>query len=151
MKITDSAARSAAILRVPTAVVAALLYFLGVPSAATAQRSRSVEVENMRVGFDASVSSLKSSNSFKIGAWTPIWVQLGGAERFSGFMDVIVADDDGTPTTFRMPVDVPANQGPGSRLTDVPVHGSPSSRYGCLTRMDAGSGRVARHGHAAGS
>jgi hypothetical protein len=78
----------------------------------------------MRVGFDASGSSLKSSNSFKIGAWTPVWVQLrGGNERFSGFMDLIVADDDGTPTTFRMPVDVAANQ--SARFT---AYGRPGSR-----------------------
>jgi hypothetical protein len=107
------------------AIVTSLVFALGVPSSALAQRSsRGVEVENMRVGFDASISSLKSSNSFKIGAWTPIWVQLrGGNERFTGFMDVSVADDDGTPTTFRMPVDVPANQ--SARFT---AYGRPGSR-----------------------
>ena len=87
----------------------------------------------MRVGFDASLSTLKASNTFKIGTWTPVWVQLrGGTERFSGFMEVSVADDDGTPTAFRMPVEVGAN-------TERAVHGlcpprlarSPSSRSGC--------------------
>ncbi len=83
----------------------------------------------MRVGFDTSVD-FQTSNSFKVGTWTPVWVQLkGGTERFSGMMDVIAADDDGTPTTFRMPVEVGANQSqrftayarPGSREPDFTV------------------------------
>ena len=84
----------------------------------------------MRVGFDASFSNLKSSNSFKVGAWTPVWVQLrGGSEPWSGFMEVSVADDDGTPTVFRMPVAVLANQSerftayarPGSRQPEFTI------------------------------
>jgi hypothetical protein len=112
-----------------TAVVA-LLFMLGAPTAVWAQRSsRGVEVENMRVGFDAAMS-LKSSNAFKIGRWTPVWVQLrGGSERYSGIMEVSVADDDGTPTTFSMPVEVGANQSqrftayarPGSRQPEFTV------------------------------
>ncbi|MFI5458267.1 MAG: hypothetical protein ACHRXM_22785 [Isosphaerales bacterium] len=101
-------------------------------SVALAQRSsRRVEVVNMRVGFDASMSTtLKSSNSFKIGTWTPVWVQLqGGSERFNGFMDLIAGDDDGTPTSFRIPVEVAANQAqsftayarPGSREPEFTV------------------------------
>ena len=84
----------------------------------------------MRVGFDASFSNLKSSNSFKVGAWTPVWVQLrGGSEPWSGVMEVNVADDDGTPTAFRMPVAVMANQSerftayarPGSRQPEFTI------------------------------
>jgi hypothetical protein len=85
----------------------------------------------MRVGFDASTSPLiRSSNSFKIGTWTPVWVQLrGGNERFSGFMEVIAGDDDGTPTSFRMPVEVGANKSerftayarPGSREPEFTI------------------------------
>ena len=84
----------------------------------------------MRVGFDASFSTLKASNSFKIGTWTPVWVQLrGGSEPWSGFMELSVADDDGTPTAFRMPVAVGANQSerftayarPGSRQPEFTV------------------------------
>ena len=76
------------------------------------------------------IVDLKASNSFKIGTWTPVWVQLrGGSERFSGFMEVIVADDDGTPTSFRMPVEVGANQSerftayvrPGSREPEFTI------------------------------
>jgi hypothetical protein len=89
-----------------------------------------VEVLNIRVGFDASLSSAKASNSFKIGTWTPVWVTLqGGAERFSGFMDVIVADDDGTPTSYRMAVEVGANKSerftayvrPGAREPEISI------------------------------
>jgi hypothetical protein len=101
------------------------------PPAAVAQRStRGVEVVNMRVGFDVSMSTLKSSNSFKVGTWTPVWVQLkAGTERFSGFMDLVVGDDDGTPTSFRIPVEVAAGQNqsftayarPGSREPEFTI------------------------------
>jgi len=113
------------------ALFMALVFAPGVSSIALAQRSsRGPEVENVRVGFDASISALKASNTFKIGTWTPVWVQLrGGNERFSGFMDVIVGDDDGTPTTFRMAVEVGANQSqrftayarPGSREPEFTI------------------------------
>lgn len=78
-------------LRWSAAVCAGLLAWTwaGVVCGAAAK----VEVLNIRVGFDASLSSAKAANSFKIGTWTPVWVTLqGGAERFSGFMDVMVAD-----------------------------------------------------------
>jgi hypothetical protein len=89
-----------------------------------------VEVLNIRVGFDASLSSAKASNSFKIGTWTPVWVTLqGGAERFSGFMDVMVADDDGTPSAYRMAVDVGPSKSerftayvrPGAREPEISI------------------------------
>ncbi len=64
--------------------------------------SRPVEVENLWIGFG-------SSNTFKVGTWTPVWVQLrGGDARFEGFMEVVVADDDGTPTSYFTRVDVGA-------------------------------------------
>ncbi len=84
----------------------------------------------MRVGFDASISEMRASNSFKVGAWTPVWVQLrGGTEGFSGFMEVVVGDDDGTPASFRLPVAVGANKSerftayarPGSREPEFTV------------------------------
>jgi len=112
-------------------VIMSLMFPLAAPSAVLAQRSpRGVEVENMRVGFDASASTLKTSNSFKIGRWTPVWVQLrAGNERFEGSMDVVVGDDDGTPTSFRMPVEVGANKSerftayarPGSREPEFTI------------------------------
>src|SRR5580658_3504982 len=82
-----------------------------------------IEVENLRIGFG-------TSNSFKVGTWTPVWVQLrAGDDRFSGFMEVVVADDDGTPTSFRMPVDVDARSSqqltayvrPGSRDPELTI------------------------------
>ena len=88
-----------------------------------------VEVENIRVGFDASLSA-KAPNTFKIGTWTPVWVQLrGGAEPFSGFMEVSVADDDGTPVAYRMAVKTEANKSerftayvrPGSREPEISI------------------------------
>ncbi|HMB05142.1 MAG TPA: hypothetical protein VKP69_15565 [Isosphaeraceae bacterium] len=73
------------------------------PAPATAAAPRAVEVEGLRVGF----TSNARGNLFKLGTWTPVWVQLrAGAERFAGVMEVIVPDDDGTPTAFRQFVDV---------------------------------------------
>ena len=77
-----------------------------VPGAVRAAPPRAIEVENLRVGF----TSNTQNNLFKLGAWTPVRVQLrAGNERFSGWMEVVVPDDDGTPTAFRQVVDVAAN------------------------------------------
>ena len=82
---------------------------LVVPKALPAAPAQ-VGVENLRVGFDGSVM-LRSPDLFKVGAWTPVWVQLrGGDDRFNGFLELLVADDDGTPTSYRVPVDVGAKQ-----------------------------------------
>src|SRR5690348_16721279 len=83
---------------------------LAVLAAAAAGPVRGAEVtlENLRVGF----ASAAQNNVFKVGTWTPVWVQVrGGDERLSGVMEVEVPDDDGTPTFFRQPVDVPARGG----------------------------------------
>jgi hypothetical protein len=81
------------------AVACAVLWLLAGPANVSAAAPR-IQVENLRVGFGP-------SNSFKVGTWTPVWVQLrAGEARFVGFMDVVAADDDGTPTAFRLPVDV---------------------------------------------
>jgi hypothetical protein len=67
---------------------------------ARAQSTKPVVVENIRVGF---------SETFKIGAWTPIWVQARAAiEPFDGTMEVIVDDESGTPTVFRQDVHIGA-------------------------------------------
>jgi hypothetical protein len=67
-----------------------------------AQAAPPVEVQSVRVG-------LGPSNTFKIGCWTPVRVQLkASAERFSGFLELLVPDDDGTTTAYRQPVDIPA-------------------------------------------
>ncbi len=92
--------------------------------------ARGIEVENVRVGFDSSLSMKGASNSFKVGTWTPFWVQLrAGNERFKGYMHLVVADDDGTPTSFQLPVEVGANESgrftayarPGSRDPEITI------------------------------
>ena len=58
-----------------------------------------IEVQTVRIGFGG-------ANAFKIGAWTPVRVQLkAGGERVSGFMEVVVPDDDGIPTSYRQPIE----------------------------------------------
>jgi len=50
-----------------------------------------VTVENIRVGFN---------NLYKLGQWTPVSVDLkAGAQRFTGALELVVPDDDGTPTS----------------------------------------------------
>src|SRR6516164_2150602 len=91
-------------------VATALVVWHGMAPVSWAQRApRGIEVENIRVGFDSSLSMKGASNSFKVGTWTPVWVQLrAGNERFTGLMHLVVADDDGTPTAYQLPVDVGA-------------------------------------------
>jgi hypothetical protein len=75
----------------------------GTPVAAAPERP--INVESVRVGFVAG----GQANLFKPGKWAPLWVQLrGGPARFSGVIEVVVPDDDGTPTTLRQAIDVQA-------------------------------------------
>jgi hypothetical protein len=68
-----------------------------------------IAVENLRVGF---VNNAQN-NLFKIGAWTPAWVTLhGGAERFTGQLEIEVPDDQGVPTFVRQEIDVAAGDTP---------------------------------------
>lgn len=81
------------------------LALLAAPGALAAPAGAAdAEVENLRVGFG-------ERNQFKLGAWTPVRVQVrgGGTERFRGLMEVSVPDDEGIPTRVRQRVDV----GPG--------------------------------------
>ncbi|WP_406697747.1 hypothetical protein V5E97_02670 [Singulisphaera sp. Ch08] len=65
-----------------------------------------IEVENLRVGFTTGTSN----NLFKVGSWTPVWVQLkAGDQRFTGSMELVVPDDNDTPTTVHQAIDL----GPG--------------------------------------
>jgi hypothetical protein len=78
---------------------------VGAGVAAAAQPDRQIDVESLRAGFVAG----GQGNVFKPGKWTPLWIQLrGGPERFSGVMEVVVPDDDNTPTVIRQAIDVPA-------------------------------------------
>jgi hypothetical protein len=106
-----------------------LLSCIGPPGYCAAPPSK-IEVENIRVGFDASLSTSKTSNTFKIGTWTPVWVQLrAGPEPFNGFMQVMVADDDGTPVAYSLAVKVEANKSerytayvrPGAREPEIEI------------------------------
>jgi hypothetical protein len=57
---------------------------------------RPITVENVRIGF---------GEKMKVGTWTPVWVDLkAGPEKFTGFLDAVVPDDDQTPTLSRRPV-----------------------------------------------
>src|SRR5258708_6144621 len=81
---------------------------------ARAQSVKPIVVENIRVGF---------SETFKVGAWTPIWVQARAAiEPFDGTMEVIVDDESGLPTKFRQ--DVRINAGDSTRLASYIRTGS---------------------------
>ncbi len=77
----------------------------------------------MRVGFGG-------GNAFKVGCWTPVRIQVkAGPQRFSGFLDLVVPDDDGIPTSTRQPLEVAANETtaltaysrPGGRDTEFTV------------------------------
>src|SRR5262245_14324018 len=101
-----------------------ILALAAVAAGATSVRAESViEVENLRIGFGG-------TNSYKVGEWTPVWVQIRtGATPFSGFMDLVVPDDDGIPTTYRQPVEMGPKQSqrltayarPGGRDTEFRV------------------------------
>jgi hypothetical protein len=68
---------------------------------------KNVSLENLRVGFVNSTTN----NLFRVGCWTPVWVQLqGGDERFTGLMEIEVPDDTGTPALFRQVVDIGPNE-----------------------------------------
>ena len=92
-----------------------------------------VEVLNVHIGFGP-------MNAFKIGCWTPVRVQLkAGPERFSGFLELIVPDDDGTPTSYRQPVEMGANEN-----VDLTVYGRPGGQDAefSLRVLDGGGRRV---------
>lgn len=60
--------------------------------------------QRLRVGFDAT-SPGGAASSFKVGAWTPVWVEIkGGRESFQGVLDVSAGDDDGAPASFKAPL-----------------------------------------------
>lgn len=88
--------------RYPIAPILAALCVVAV--AGSTQAAMPVELGAPRIGFGP-------GNTFKIGAWAPIWVEAkGGASPFKGFMDVVVGDDDGVPTAIRRQVEVPAGE-----------------------------------------
>jgi len=103
--------------------------YLASTTSAHAADARAVEIESVRIGFD---------DRFKIGSWTPLRVQVRstGAEAFEGFLDILVADDDGAPTRSRWPLRVVA--GEGARVTAYVRTGSrsPDVRFRFVTSDD---------------
>jgi hypothetical protein len=124
----------------PSASVGPLLavaLLAGAPAAFAAPSKRPIEVETLRVGF----VSGPENNLFKLGKWTPLWVQLrAGPERFSGVLEVVVPDDDGTPTSVRQMVDVAP--GASERFTTYARPGTSDPEFD-LRLFDRGGRRVA--------
>ena len=100
---------------------------------ARAADPRPVAVEDVRVGFDG---------RYKVGTWTPVWVLLrGGPDGFSGEMDAVVEDENGTPTTVRQAIQV----GPGGtqRVTVYVRPGSLDPDFAVLRFFNGKTGRLA--------
>ena len=109
--------------------VAAFATMAGGPASAA---SRAVEVENIRVGFQ---------ERYKVGTWTPVWLQLrGGLDGFNGLLEVIAEDEDGTPTVIRQSVQVAP--GGTQRVTAYVRPGSLNSDFATLRFRDGKSGRA---------
>ena len=101
--------------------------------ASQAADPKPVEVENIRVGFE---------ERYKVGSWTPVWVQLrGGLNGFSGIMEVVAPDEDGTSTRMSQPVQV----GPGAtlRVTAYTRIGSRDHDFATLRFFNGQNGRRA--------
>ena len=93
--------------------------------------SKGVEVENIRVGIN---------EHYKIGAWTPVWVQVrGGVEPFDGIMEVISEDESGTPNAYSVIAKVGA--GETAKFTAYTRPGSPRSNFSVRFIDKDGRGR----------
>jgi hypothetical protein len=113
-------------LRVATLALVTLAATAGTQASAA---SRAVEVENIRVGFQ---------ERYKVGTWTPMWVQLrGGIDGFNGFLEVVAQDEDGTPTTIRQIVQVAP--GATQRVTSYVRPGSLDPDFATLRFIDGKS------------
>ncbi len=86
--------------RLERGLLALVIACLGTANAGAAPP---VDVQTVRVGF----SNNEKTNLFKVGAWTPVWVQLGaGANGFEGILEVVAPDDGGTPVAFHERVQI---------------------------------------------
>jgi hypothetical protein len=73
-------------------------------AAAPARGAEPVLLAEVRIGLGA-------EDAYKIGSWTPIQARLmGGDAPLRGFLNVVVADDDGVPATVRQAIDLPAGE-----------------------------------------
>lgn len=85
-------------------IVAAVALGGASPTPSRAQEAPII-IENIRVGLGEDISD----QAYRVGRWTPVQIDLqAGAERFRGSLRVLVADDDGTPTSVAEAVDIPA-------------------------------------------
>jgi hypothetical protein len=96
-------------MRPRTLTIWAALAVLVPMSAASA--APPVRVESLRIGLNWQTSGVESRiGLFKVGTWTPVWVQLSaGPAPFSGFLNVVVPDDDDVRTSLRRPMSIAAN------------------------------------------
>ena len=89
----------------PLSTWAAGLVFVWLLSMGQTFAAEPPTVENLRIGFANSTRN----NLFRVGNWTPVWVQVkGGTDPFSGVIEIEVPDDAGVPTFFRQVVEVAA-------------------------------------------
>ena len=117
--------------------LACTLAVLAASRAVAADPTPDVKIENVRVGFGDGLSK----SGYKIGTWTPVWVDLkGGPSGFSGILEFTAPDDSNTPTTIRRDDVVIA---PNAMRT-VSLFTRPGSRFGELnTRViDPKTGKV---------
>ena len=79
-------------------------WLLGVGSVMSAARAADpVTIEN--------VAGRGWAAAYKVGAWTPVVVDVqGGPRRFAGTLELEAPDEDGSPTFVRLPLTVGAGQ-----------------------------------------
>ncbi len=91
-------------------VAAAAMWTIPALGAETSGQARSIRVENVRLGFDAT-SAKGAINSFKIGSWTTVWATaVCGPEAFDGVVELSASDDDGMPVAQRLPLALAAGE-----------------------------------------
>ncbi len=110
---------------------------LAVPAMAVGQTPE-IKIENVRVGF-CDVQGRTTQSGYKVGFWSPVWVDLkAGPSRFEGILEITAPDDNSVPTTIRRSVNVAANE-----MATVQIFVRPGSRTSDLTArvMDKNSSR----------
>lgn len=111
----------------------ALALVLGMGGREASAANRTVDVENVRLGF---------GERYKVGTWTPTWIQLrGGPDGFAGYLEVITPDEDGVPTATRQVVQVAPGQ--QQRVTAYVRTGSLDPDFATLRFVDGKSLRRA--------
>ena len=120
--------RSLLVLAVSTIVATS-----AAPPCPAAGPAREVTIENVRVGFASGASGI-----YKVGTWTPVWIDLkAGPSRFEGVLELTAPDDNGTPTVIRRAVNVAAND-----LATVAMFVRPGARSSELNLKARAEGRI---------